>query len=171
MNHEEQCYTQALTELREKTLHEATFAKAFADGLGDTEKTKALYVKYRATSLIKEMADDEYRNREFKKMAEVAKANNTPMPIRPEDITVPQANKTTAGILAVLFGWIGAHKIYLGKLGPAILTCAIFFIGLLMAGIPSIAIVILSIYEAVCYFNMGDEEFHRKYMVGQQSWF
>jgi TM2 domain-containing membrane protein YozV len=171
---QDQYYAQALTELRDKNLHEATFARAFADGLGDAEKTKALYVKYRAASLIKGKADDDYRKREFHRILSQAESSGSKADFssaRPDQIAVPEANRKTAAILAILFGWLGAHKIYMGKMWPAIITGGIFFLGLVMAAVPSFAIVFLSIYEAVCYFNMTDEEFHRKYIVGQESWF
>lgn len=171
MNFENECYAQALKELRGNTLDEATYARAFADGLGDAEKTNALYVKYRATALIKQLSEEEYRKREYYRIAEESKEIPGAKPVRIEDITVPQANRITAAILAIMFGWLGGHKIYMGKFWPAMTMGGMFFIGLLMAGVPSLAIVLLSIYEAVCYFSMSDEEFHRKYMLGRQNWF
>ncbi len=172
MKDEDGYYAQALAELRDKKLDESSFARAFADGLGDSERTKSLYVKYRATALIKEAADRGYQEREAQKMAEeAARAGVTKPSIDPGSIKVPDAKRVAAAILAILFGWLGAHKIYMGKFGPGMIMGAVALLGILMAFVPTAAIVILSIYEAVCYLTMRDDEFHRKYIVGEQSWF
>jgi len=69
-------------------------------------------------------------------------------------------NKNTAGILAFLLWGIGAHRFYLGEDGVGILyllfswTC-----------IPTVA----SLFEAIHYFRMSDEEFNMKYNEWKSS--
>lgn len=63
-------------------------------------------------------------------------------------------NKTTAGVLALFLGGIGAHKFYLGKPGQGIayaLLCWTF--------IPAA----VSLVEAILLFSMSDEAFAQKY--------
>ena len=48
---------------------------------------------------------------------------------------VSTKSKTVALLLAIFFGWIGAHKFYVGKIGMGILyllTCGLFGIGTLV---------------------------------------
>lgn len=61
-------------------------------------------------------------------------------------------NKTLAGLLALFFGWLGIHRFYLGQTGLGILY--IFLVGISF---------ILSIIDAIYFFNMDEEEFNRKY--------
>lgn len=165
-------YAQALEELREKTVDTATFAKAYADALGDAEKTKALYVKYRADSLSMEEANLEYRQRKFRELSEDAQHRGMGSPsVQPGDIRVPEASRGAAAALAILLGWVGAHKFYMGKLGAGAVMASVGLVGLTMAGVPTIGIVMVSIYETIRYLNMSDMEFHRVYVVGRKSWF
>jgi TM2 domain-containing membrane protein YozV len=165
-------YAQAMEELREKTVDRATFAKAYADALGDAEKTKALYVKHRADSLSMEEANLEYRQRKFRELSD--EAQNRGMgspPVQPGDIRVPEARRGAAAALAILLGWVGAHKFYMGKLGAGAVMASVGLVGLTMAGVPTFAIVMVSIYETIRYLTMSDMEFHRVYVVGRKSWF
>lgn len=165
-------YAQALEELREKTVDTATFAKAYADALGDAEKTKALYVKYRADSLSMEEANLEYRQRKFRELSEDAQHRGMGSPsVQPGDIRVPEASRGAAAALAILLGWVGAHKFYMGKLGAGAVMASVGLVGLTMAGVPTVGIVMVSIYETIRYLNMSDMEFHRVYVVGRKSWF
>jgi TM2 domain-containing membrane protein YozV len=63
-------------------------------------------------------------------------------------------NKTTAGIFALLFGGIGIHKFYLGKIGTGIVY--IFFC---WTFIPAI----LGVIEGIKYLTMKDADFDVKY--------
>ena len=174
MNDENDYFARALVELREKNMHEATFARAFADGLGDAERTKALYVKYRAAALLKMAADEKYQLRELLNIVDRGARSGIPaaaLPMRPENIPVPEGNRIAAAVLAILFGWLGVHKIYMGKFRTAMVMGSVALIGVLMGFVPTAAIIIISIYEAICYLTMRDEEFHRKYIVGERNWF
>lgn len=63
-------------------------------------------------------------------------------------------SKVAAGILAILLGWCGIHKYYLGRIGQGILYTLFFW-----TGIPTI----LGIIEGIIYLTMDDERFWEKY--------
>ena len=69
-------------------------------------------------------------------------------------IKIDGKSKTTAGILALLLGGLGAHKFYLGKGWQGIL-----YLLFCWTYIPTIAALI----EGVIYLTMSDIEFERKY--------
>lgn len=64
-------------------------------------------------------------------------------------------DRVTAGILAILLGWIGAHKFYLGETGLGILYLCFFW-----TGIPAI----VGLIEGILYLTKTDEEFQRLYV-------
>lgn len=80
----------------------------------------------------------------------------------------PPKSKVTAGILAILLGWLGIHKFYLGHNGKGILFIAVslltFGFGLLVTG-P------VSIVEGIIYLTKSDEEFNRIYVRDKKGWF
>lgn len=63
-------------------------------------------------------------------------------------------SKTTAGVLALFLGGLGAHKFYLGQnvLG------VIYFL-FCWTYIPAL----IGLVEAIIYFTMNDDQFHMKY--------
>ena len=63
-------------------------------------------------------------------------------------------NKTTAGILAILLGGLGAHKFYLGQTGQGILYLCFSW-----TLIPEI----IGFIEGIIYLTKSDEEFEEKY--------
>lgn len=63
-------------------------------------------------------------------------------------------NKIVAAVLAILLGWLGAHKFYLGQMGMGVLYLVFFW-----TGIPFV----VGIIEGVIYLSMSDAAFHSKY--------
>lgn len=63
-------------------------------------------------------------------------------------------NKTTAGLLALLLGSVGAQFFYMGAAGAGIL-CVLFC----WTGIPSV----VAIFQGITYLCMSDAEFNAKY--------
>ncbi len=63
-------------------------------------------------------------------------------------------NKVAAAIFAILLGWIGVHKYYLGRVGQGILYTLFFW-----TGIPGL----LGLIEGIIYLTMDDERFWEKY--------
>jgi len=64
-------------------------------------------------------------------------------------------DRVTAGILAILLGWFGAHKFYLGDTGLGILYLCFFW-----TGIPAI----VGLIEGILYLTKTDAEFRRAYV-------
>lgn len=63
-------------------------------------------------------------------------------------------SKTTAGLLGILLGGVGAHKFYLGKVGLGIL-----YLVFCWTFIP----VIIGLIEGILYLTATDEAFAQKY--------
>jgi TM2 domain-containing membrane protein YozV len=74
-------------------------------------------------------------------------------------------SKTTAGILAILLGTLGAHQFYLGKtgwgIGFAVLSIVTCGFGTMITG-P------ISIVQGILYLVATDEDFERKYVQEQK---
>ena len=79
-------------------------------------------------------------------------------------------SKVAAGLLAILLGWLGIHKFYLGYTWPGIILLLAGTIGWAIV-IPPIVAAIIGIIEGVLYLTKSDEEFERLYVQGKQEWF
>jgi TM2 domain-containing membrane protein YozV len=70
----------------------------------------------------------------------------------PQMVKVRNKDKTTAALLAIFLGWLGAHKFYLGKAGLGIVYilfyCITWFVGII---------------EGICMLCMDEKEFDLKY--------
>jgi TM2 domain-containing membrane protein YozV len=66
-------------------------------------------------------------------------------------------SKSTAGILALLLGGLGAHKFYLGRTGQGLLYLIFFW-----TFIPAL----LGFIEGIVYLTMSDANFNAKYNPG-----
>ena len=75
----------------------------------------------------------------------------------------PEKQKVVAGILGILLGGWGVHKIYLGYNKEGIITLILFF----FCGIGSI----IGLIEGIIYLTKSDEEFKATYVDGQKPWF
>ena len=72
-----------------------------------------------------------------------------------EPVNYPKS-KTTAGLLAILLGAVGAHKFYLGKTGMGIL-----YLVFCWTYIPGI----IGLVEGIIYLTKSDADFHRDHVV------
>lgn len=84
-------------------------------------------------------------------------------------------NRVTAGVLAILLGWLGIHKFYLGYTGVGILFLLVNTIGWaitwLLAFIPNWALSIIAVIEGILYLTKSDQEFQKIYVEGRKAWF
>lgn len=86
-------------------------------------------------------------------------------------------NRTTAGVLALLLGWLGVHKFYLGRNTPGIIMaagsiatfCCGFF--LLIPWILSFGIWAVGVAEGIIMLTKTDAEFEQIYVQQQKEWF
>ena len=87
-----------------------------------------------------------------KKQAEIC----TECGVRLQETAGPgDKDRTTAGLLAILLGGIGAHKFYLNETGMGIL-----YLVFCWTFIPAI----IGLIEGVLYLMKSDAEFHQKYV-------
>jgi len=63
-------------------------------------------------------------------------------------------SRFAAFLLALLFGWIGVHKFYLGQIGWGVIYALFFW-----TGIPAIA----GFIECILLITMSDDEFNRRF--------
>ena len=63
-------------------------------------------------------------------------------------------NKTTAGILALVFGWLGVHRFYLEQKGLGILYLLLSFTGISF---------FLGLIDGIVLLTMDEDKYHRKY--------
>jgi len=83
---------------------------------------------------------------------------------------IPGAEKkVVAGILAILLGWLGIHKFYLGYKTEGIIMVLVSVLScFILAGIMSI----IGIIEGILYLTKSDEEFVETYInEPQKKWF
>lgn len=71
--------------------------------------------------------------------------------------------KIPAALLAILLGWLGIHKFYLGRTTAGIIQIVLSFV----CGIGGL----IGIVEGVIYLLKTDEDFDREYVTGGKDWF
>lgn len=72
--------------------------------------------------------------------------------------------KILAGILALIFGYLGVHKFILGYNKEGIIQILITLVSCGAAGI-------IPIIEGIIYLTKSDEEFMNTYQIGKRPWF
>ncbi len=65
-------------------------------------------------------------------------------------------DKTTAGILGILLGWLGVHQFYLGSMGTGII---LIVLTLVTCGLGSL----VGLVEGILILTMSDEDFNKRY--------
>ncbi len=81
---------------------------------------------------------------------------------------IPGADKKViAGVLAILLGWLGIHKFYLGYTSAGIIM---LMVTLITCGLAGTVIWVISIIEGVLYLTKSDEEFVATYVTGKKEW-
>jgi TM2 domain-containing membrane protein YozV len=81
-----------------------------------------------------------------------------------------ESKRMVAGILAILLGWLGVHKFYLGMTTPGIILLCVGVLGSCVAIGPLVSGVI-GIIEGIIYLTKSDAEFIQTYQVEKKQWF
>ncbi|MFH6961200.1 TM2 domain-containing protein [Flavobacterium plurextorum] len=83
---------------------------------------------------------------------------NTPSAPRQEN------KKVLAGIMGIIFGYLGIHKFILGYTKEGIIQIVITIV---TCGVGSI----IGFIEGIIYLTKSDEDFYQTYQVGKKGWF
>jgi TM2 domain-containing membrane protein YozV len=75
----------------------------------------------------------------------------------------PENKKVVSGIFAILLGYLGVHKFYLGYTKEGILQILLT----LLCGVGAI----IGLIEGIIYLTKTDEDFYQTYQVGRKPWF
>ena len=95
----------------------------------------------------------------------------TPAPVQPGGQIPGAEKKMVSGILAILLGWLGIHKFYLGYQTEGIVMLVIGLAGWLLCGVPTMVVSIIGIIEGVMYLTKSDQDFVSTYVTGRKGWF
>lgn len=94
--------------------------------------------------------------------------NGGPVPSGP----IPGSEKKlVSGILAILLGWLGIHKFYLGYNTEGIIMLVIGLAGWLLCGIPTLVVSVIGLVEGILYLTKTDEQFVSTYITNKKGWF
>ena len=78
---------------------------------------------------------------------------------------IPGAEKkVVAGILGILLGGLGVHRMYLGDVGGGIIRLVITVV---TCGAGSL----IGLIEGIIYLTKSDEDFVKEYVEGNKGWF
>lgn len=80
-------------------------------------------------------------------------------------------NKIVAALLALFLGGLGIHKFYLGKNTAGIIMLLVSLFGWILLFIPTLIIGAIAFIEFIIYLVTSDDEFERRYVQGDKSWF
>ena len=84
-------------------------------------------------------------------------------------------SKFAAGLLAILLGYWGVHKFYLGYTGPGLVYLLVntvgFFVTVFLLGIPNMVLGVIALIEGIIYLTLSDEDFENTYVQGTKHWF
>lgn len=88
---------------------------------------------------------------------------------KPEAWNTPAApkqenKKVLAGVLAIVFGYLGIHKFILGYTQEGIIQLVISIVTCGLGGI-------IGFIEGIIYLTKTDEDFYQTYQVGKKPWF
>lgn len=76
----------------------------------------------------------------------------------------PENKKMLAGILGIIFGYLGVHKFILGYTKEGVIQLVATMVTCGLAGI-------IGFIEGIIYLTKSDEEFYQTYQVGKKPWF
>lgn len=79
--------------------------------------------------------------------------------------------KILAGVLAIVFGWLGVHKFILGYNKEGAIMAVVGVVGWFLCGIPTLIVSVIGLIEGIMYLTKSDAEFYNTYQVGKKPWF
>ncbi len=82
-----------------------------------------------------------------------------------------EKSKIVAGLFALLLGWFGAHKFYLGYTTEAIIVLVTVWGGFILAGIPTLIMAVIVFIEGIIYLTKSDQDFQNIYVYNKKGWF
>ncbi|MPY67578.1 NINE protein [Deinococcus sp. SDU3-2] len=113
-------------------------------------------------------------------------------PTQPASGPIPgdiATRRLIAGLLGIVLGAFGVHKLYLGITTPGLIMLGVnvgvwivaLLLGLItlgfglvvtvpLAGLVSGAVGLLGLVEGILYLTKSDEDFYREYVVGKKPW-
>lgn len=150
------------------------------DMIGDA-KENAKQAGEKISKKASELADDakEFAGDAKEKAAEFAddaKESAREFSDGAKEVFTGDNKKVLAGIMAIIFGWLGVHKFILGynTEGGIMLGLGILGIVLSCVGIGVIlvwALGIIGLVEGIIYLTKSDADFYKTYQVGKKPWF
>ena len=86
------------------------------------------------------------------------------------------SKRILAGIMGIIFGWLGVHKFILGYTSEGVIMAVFSVLGFLLSCfiIPAIlpfAFWVIGVIEGIIYLTKSDAEFEQTYVVNQKKWF
>lgn len=84
--------------------------------------------------------------------------------------------RVLAGIMGIVFGYLGVHKFILGYTNEGIILAAIFVLSFplmcIIIGAFTIYIpIIIGFIEGIIYLTKSEEEFYETYQANKKAWF
>ena len=76
--------------------------------------------------------------------------------------------KLPAGLLAILLGYLGIHKFYLGYTREAMI---VLLVTVLTCGLGASVMGTIGLVEGIVYLTRTDDEFTDTYVYGHKGWF
>ena len=113
------------------------------------------------------------RSSQAKTQAQASPGSFAPSPVRPH-YAAPLASRdhVAAGFLALLLGFFGVHKFYLGYNAQGFTLMALSIVGgLFTLGITAGVAWIVAIIEGIVYLSKSQSEFEQIYVYGTREWF
>lgn len=79
-------------------------------------------------------------------------------------MTNQENKKVLAGVLALIFGYLGVHKFVLGYTKEGIIQ-------LILSGVSCGVAGIIPFIEGIIYLTKSDEDFYQTYQINKRGWF
>ena len=79
-------------------------------------------------------------------------------------MTNQENKKVLAGVLALIFCYLGVHKFVLGYTKEGIIQLVLSFVSCGVAGL-------IPFIEGIIYLTKSDEDFYQTYQINKRGWF